>query len=47
MAFKDVEGDSVLIIIGVITDIVFMLDLLVNCFTAYHDEEGKLITNNK
>ncbi len=28
-------------------DFSFIFDVLINCVSAYHDEEGKLVTENK
>lgn len=30
-----------------IVDFAFITDFLINCISAYYDEEGKLVTNNK
>ena len=47
IAFNDFGVDDEWFYIDTIIDFAFVCDLLVNVFSAYLDDEGKLITNNK
>ena len=47
IAFIDVEPGSDWFYFGLVIDGLFFSDFLVNCFTAYYDEEGALITSRK
>ena len=46
LAFTD-EDDLKWIIIGGIVDLIFLADLILNFFTAYHDEEYNLVDDRK
>jgi hypothetical protein len=47
LAFTDYDLDSAWYYIDTVIDFIFITDLFVNFFSAYYDEEGKLVTNNK
>jgi hypothetical protein len=47
LAFTDYDLDSSWYYIDTVIDFIFITDLFVNFFSAYYDEEGKLVTNNK
>ena len=47
LAFQDFETDSSWFLFDTIIDFAFVTDLIINCFTAFVDEEGKLVTSNK
>ena len=47
LAFQDFDVDDDWYYVDTIIDFAFVTDLLVNIFSAYIDDEGKLITNNK
>ena len=47
ISFIDVEPGSGWFYFGLVIDALFFSDFLVNCFTAYYDGEGVLITNRK
>ena len=47
IAFYDFDVDDDWYYVDTIIDFAFVADLLVNVFSAYVDEEGKLITNNR
>ena len=46
LAFTD-EDDLAWMIIGGIVDFFFLVDLVINFFTAYHDEEFNFIDDRK
>lgn len=41
------KESSYLTAVDVITDVLFWIDLLINMFSGYYDEEGKLIMQRK
>lgn len=47
IAFIEVTPDSPWFIVDLIIDILFFTDFLVNCFSAYYDEEGIIVINRK
>ena len=46
LAFTE-EDDLPWIIIGIVVDSFFLVDLIINFFTAYHDEEFNLVDDRK
>ena len=47
MAFIDATPFNDWFVFELVIDILFFLDILVNCFSAYLDEEGNLISNRR
>ena len=47
IAFQDLEGNRGWFLLDTFIDFAFVSDVLINTFSAYYDEEGKLVTSNK
>ena len=46
LAFTD-EDDIAWTVVGACVDVFFLVDLVINFFTAYHDDEFNLVDNRK
>lgn len=47
MAFIETQSYDVWFFISLVLDILFMIDFILNCITAYYNNEGTLITSRK
>ena len=45
LAFIDIEIWSTWFLVELVVNILFFIDFVVNCISAYYDSEGTLITN--
>lgn len=47
VAFLEDNDTGTWLVVDILSDLVFMCDLFVSSLSAYYDDEGMLITNNK
>lgn len=47
ISFLDNNTGDAWYFMDLIADIIFLIDVFVNAFSAFYDDDGKLVTNNK
>lgn len=47
IAFLDYNTRDPWYVLDLVADFIFLIDVFVNCFSAFYDDDGKLVTNNK